>query len=377
MPAMRRPFHVILDLTARCNLKCIMCYFAGTDRLHFPPAETPEPDDGNMPVEVFERIAGELFPRAWRVALGCAAEPMIHPRFREILEIAGRHRVPDLWFPTNLLALSEPAVEAMIRAGVRTVAASIDGTTKETYEAIRVPAKWEQLLSRLALLRDVKKRRGVDRPRLRIIFTWMKTNRRELATLPAFAREQGAVELDVRYVAPTVGVDVTPELLASEDPHALNEELRAAAHEAVRLGLRLSSFPEFDRVESRPRDLFSRLRRRVWRIRAGIDKPEHLRYAWRQRLRGCAYPGSYWVIRPNGAVAPCIYWDRDPIGFVPAQTFGAIGNGEPLAQIREGLLRGEPIGTCASCGERRAALYSPRRAPSAPTPRPHLPTHPR
>ena len=34
----------------------------------------------------------------------------------------------------------------------------------------------------------------------------MKSNREELADLPAFARQWGAEELDVRYVSPTVGV---------------------------------------------------------------------------------------------------------------------------------------------------------------------------
>src|SRR5262249_3933945 len=153
------------------------------------------------------------------------AEPMIHPKFQQVLEIAGRYGVPDLWFPTNLLALSEASIETMIRANVRTIAASIDGVTKDTYEKIRVPARWEQLLSRLELLQEVKRRHGSDRPRLRIIFTWMRSNRHELRMLPAFAKKYGAVELDVRYVAPTVGVDVRPELLTGEDPAALRGDL--------------------------------------------------------------------------------------------------------------------------------------------------------
>src|SRR5499425_3801664 len=153
---MSRPFNVILDVTSRCNLKCVMCYFAGTDRLSFPPFEN-EPADGNMPLAVFEKIAADLFPKAWRVALGCAAEPMIHPRFKEIVAIAGRYGVPDLWFPTNLLALTDATAGVIRDAGVRTVAASIDGVTKETYEKIRVPANWEQLLSRLEILRRARR----------------------------------------------------------------------------------------------------------------------------------------------------------------------------------------------------------------------------
>ena len=155
-----RPFHVILDITSRCNLKCVMCYFAATDRINFPPYDVALSGDGNMPIPVFEKIASELFPRSWRVALACAAEPMIHPRFGEILSIAGRYGVPDLWFPTNLLALTEASGRAIVAAGVATVAASIDGTTKETYEKIRVPASWERLISRLELFNEIRKRAG-------------------------------------------------------------------------------------------------------------------------------------------------------------------------------------------------------------------------
>ena len=229
---------------------------------------------------------------------------MIHPRFRDIVEIAGRYGVPDLWFPTNLLALTEPTAQALVKNGVATVAASIDGVTKETYEKIRVPAKFERLLACLDTLGRVRRAAGSKTPRLRIIFTWMKSNRPELALLPEFAADHGASEIDVRYVSPTEGVDVTPELLSGEDPAALNAELAAAAHDAVRRGLKLSSFPEFEPPGTVPRGLLVRARRRLWRLKAGMDRPEYLRYGWYQGLFGCAYPDRNYVIRPNGAVSP-------------------------------------------------------------------------
>ena len=373
---MPRPLNVILDLTARCNLKCVMCYFAATDRLAFAPFDRKLSDDGNLPVEVFEKIAADLFPKAWRVALACAAEPMIHPRFRDILAIAGRYGVPDLWFPTNLLALTPPTAAAIVENRVTTVAASIDGVTKETYEKIRVPAKWERLLSCLDVLRTVRRERRSKTPRLRIIFTWMRSNRADLAGLPEFAARQGAREIDVRFVSPTEGVDVRPELLSDEDPAALNRELASAAREAVRRGIRLSSYPEFERPEDVSRSLPARIRRRAWRLKAGMDRFEYLRYGWYQKLFGCAYPSRNYVIRPNGAVHPCIYWDQEPIGFYPADGLERIDSGAPLQAIREGLRSGAPIGTCATCGERRTALYRLRgTAPPEPSPA-RLPTHP-
>ncbi len=374
---MPRPLNVILDLTARCNLKCVMCYFANTDRLFFPPFDRELSSDGNMPVEVFEKIAADLFPRAWRVALGCAAEPMIHPKFKEIVAIAGRYGIPDLWFPTNLLALTDATALALIQGRLTTVAASIDGMTKETYEKIRVPAKWERLLTCLETLRRVRTAARSRTPRLRIIFTWMRSNRQDLQLLPEFAADHGATEIDVRFVSETPGVDVKPELLSDVPSEELNAELAAAAHDAVRRGLRLASYPQFEpeRVEE---GFLARTKRRIWRLRAGLDRPEYWRYSWYQGLFGCAYPDRNYVIRPNGAVSPCIYWEGDPIGFYPADRVDRIAAGAPLARIRDGLRSGKPIGTCATCGERRTALYRLRGTDAPETAAPaRLPTHPR
>ena len=132
--------------------------------------------------------------------------------------------------------------------------------------------------------------------------------------------------------------------------------------------LKLSPHPQFEsaRVEE---GFLARTRRRIWRLRAGLDRPEYWRYSWYQGLFGCAYPDRNCVIRPNGAVNPCIYWEQDPIGFYPADNLERIAGGAPLNRIRDGLRTGKPIGTCATCGERRTALYRLRGtdAPETPT----------
>lgn len=357
----RRPLHVILDVTERCNLKCVMCYFSSVDRLRFHPMERELSADGHMPVEVFAKVAADLFPRAWRASLACAAEPLIHPRFEEIVDLAGRYRVPDLWFPTNLLALTERKMEALVAAGVNTVGVSVDGFTQESYERIRVNGRWDLLLRRLELFNEVKQRSRSRRPKLRFIFTWMRSNREQLARLPAFAVEHGAAEIDVRYVCLTEGVDNTGELLSGEDPRELDRELAAVAREAVGRGLRLASFPEFERPEEKPRDLPGRVRRRLWHLKAGLDRYEYRRHRVQEKLDGCAYPGRTYVVRPNGAVFPCQYWDREPIGLYPDDTFEAIAEGDALGRIRTGLRSGSPVGTCVSCSERQDAFYRPFR----------------
>lgn len=338
---MPRPLTLLIDVTDRCNLRCVMCHFANVDHISFPPFDTPQ---GYMPVEQFEKLAADFFPQAHRVGLACAAEPLMHPKFADILDIAGRYEVPELWFPTNLLPLTERVADAIAR-NVHTVAVSIDGTRKETYEAIRAGARWDMLMKKLQMLRD----RNV---RLRITFVWMQSNRHELRELPAFAEAQGAKELDVRYVSPTDGVDVTNELL-NENAAELRAELYEVAHDAVRRGLRLAAFPEFD---ERPDGLLDRAAWRLWRFRAGIDRFEHFGIAKHEREIGCRYPEKNYVIRPSGAVFPCHYYDQ-PLGIAGKEPFADIA--ARIEPLKSGLQCGSPIGACATCGERRDSFYRP------------------
>jgi len=352
----RRRHTVVLDLTERCNLRCVMCYFSTTDRLRFPPFGRELAPNGNMPLAVFERVAATYFPHAWRVALACATEPLIHREFGTFVRIAGRYRIPELWFPTNLLALNEEKAKAIVDAGVHTVAVSVDGMRAETYEKIRIGGRFAQLEERLALLNEARKG---SRTRLRIIFTWMRSNRAELQLLPAFAAAHGAAEIDVRFVTPTVGVDNAAELLANEDPGALDDELAAAAEEAVRLGLRLAYYPGFETPEDREENLVAITRRALWRMRAGLYRWEYFDYELAKWRNGCAYPGRTYVIRPNGAVAPCIFWNDPPLALLPEMERAEVDR--KLAPVREGLRNGEPIGTCVTCTVRGDAFYQPFR----------------
>ncbi len=346
-PMGRRPFEVILDTTERCNLRCTMCYFSTVDRLQFPPFDRQLSKRGMMPTEMFSRIAADLFPRARKVALACAAEPLIHPKFVDIVREAGRHGVPDLWFPTNLLPLTPKKAEAICEAGVRTVAVSMDGTHPGTYEAIRVGGTFDRLTRSLELLNRV--RRGTS-TRLRLIFVWMRTNRHDLADLPRFAEEVGASELDVRFVMPTAHAPCEDELLDGEDPSQLRAELAACAEDSLSRRLRLVSFPDFDHGRVG-------LRGHLMRFRAGLHDWPRLRGRIRSATGGCAWPNHTVVVRPNGAVSPCIFWEEQPVGLYPETSLDELQSSPGLVQITDGLRSGNPCGTCRTCSERRDGLY--------------------
>jgi MoaA/NifB/PqqE/SkfB family radical SAM enzyme len=359
----RRRLELILDLTSRCNIRCIMCYFATTDRLRFKPFDLDTDQRGNMGMEMFRHVASELFPHTRKIGLGCAAEPLLHPGFVEMLAHTRSHRVPDTWIQTNLLALTPATAEAIVGNGVRTVAVSIDGTSRETYEAIRRGASWDNLHDKLQLLRDAKAAARSTLPHLRITFAWMRSNRAELETVPAFAERLGASELDVRFVAPTVGVGNSGELLDSEDPDAIMRELWSAAHSATSRGIRLSAYPALRKEADADDSVLGKIKRRLWLLKSGIDGPDRWRRSFLERRDGCSFPGRTLLIRPNGTVLPCPFWEEEPIALVPQADRRSILACDGIAEIRRGLRCGCPILSCRTCTVKKDALFRPTAVP--------------
>jgi MoaA/NifB/PqqE/SkfB family radical SAM enzyme len=355
----RRRLELIFDLTSRCNLRCVMCHFAAAERLRFKPFDRDPGSNGDLELTTFRRIADELFPHAHTVSLGCSAEPLLHPHFEEVVGICDSHRVPRVRLQTNLLALSPAKARTIVERGVRTVAVSIDGTSGDSYERIRVGASWERLLSRLELLQQTRLSASASLPRLRITFTWMRSNRHELASLPAFAESVGAREIDVRFVVPTVAVDNRDELLDTIEPERLMAELWKTARDATARGLLLSAYPAMEKEPDADNSLIGRIRRKTWLVKSGIEGPAQWRRSILESLTGCVFPGRMLLIRPNGAVLPCPFWEDEPIAIVPRDEHRDIFQSTDLQRIRSGLRNGCPVGSCTTCDVMKDALFRP------------------
>ena len=355
----RRRLELILDLTSSCNIRCIMCYFSTTDQLRFKPYHLEPGARGNMDLEVFQHIASELFRSTHTIGFGCSAEPLLHPDLPEILRACRHHRIPKVWLQTNLLALSEAKARAIVEHGVHTVAVSIDGTTRETYEGIRVGASWDRLHSRLDVLRRAAAAGSRPGPDLRVTFAWMRSNREELRSLPAFAASLGAREIDVRFVVPTVGVDNRDELLNDIEPKELMVELWTVARDATSRGIRLSAYPAMITEPDAHRSLIEKITHKMWLLKSGIEGPASWRRSFLERLNGCSFPGRMFLIRPNGAVLPCPFWEEAPIALVPRDGQREIAASDRLAKISKGLRTGCPVGSCRVCDARKDALFRP------------------
>ena len=184
MPVIRetRFLRVKLDMVVQCQLRCIMCHFAHPD---FTENKTA------MGGELLEKVAAELFPRAHDVVLSSSAEPLMAPDLPRALELCAQYGVPKFHFSTNGLSLTQKIVDKTIEVQMPLLTISMDAATKETFERIRTPAKFERVLSRFDLINERKRATGSRFPEISATAVLMRCNIREMPDLVRLMHEKG------------------------------------------------------------------------------------------------------------------------------------------------------------------------------------------
>ena len=131
------PPRVQVEVTNRCNLKCIMCT---RNQMRRPV--------GDLALEAFRKVADECSTEPGAVVLlYFLGEPLLHPRLEEMVAYLAsvRHRTdPPLTFgmQTNGMLLTRERSAALIKAGLRNFHFSVDGLAGDL-ERVRRGAKYE------------------------------------------------------------------------------------------------------------------------------------------------------------------------------------------------------------------------------------------
>jgi MoaA/NifB/PqqE/SkfB family radical SAM enzyme len=151
-----------------------------------------------MKFEVFTRLLDQ-FPNVHELQLQGLGEPMMHPRFADMVAYAVRKGI-TVTTNSNLTLLNPERAERCVTSGLSCIHVSIDGATAETYERIRVRSRFERVLRNLALVREARSRLGSATPALRMVSVLMRQNLHELPDLVRLAQSQGMRSLFVQHL---------------------------------------------------------------------------------------------------------------------------------------------------------------------------------
>ncbi len=180
-----------VEPTSRCNLACRTCI-----------RNTWTEPTGDMDMGDFERLASRLgrFPHLESVMFGGFGEPTAHPR---ILDMVRAVKALGLRaeMTTNATLLDDALVEGLLRERLDTLWISLDGTTEESFTAVRPGAGLARVLENVERL---ARRNGRDGHEIEIgiAFVVMKTNLRDVKHLDRLARSVGARRIIVSHVLP-------------------------------------------------------------------------------------------------------------------------------------------------------------------------------
>jgi len=277
----------------------------------------------------------EGFPDLQKIHLQGLGEPMMHPRFFDMVRYATDKGI-QVTINTNLTLLNPERTERLVNSGLDHLYFSIDGSTAETYERIRKRAHYDRVLRNAEMLLETRKRLGNELPRLSLVMVIMRQNLHELPDLVRLADRWSVDKFFVQHLSHDFGEPTLPEeyrpmrdytaaqSLAHESPervdHYFNEALALA--ESLGVNLRL------------PR-----------------TTPKRYEPGTRGRDR-CDWPWTGAYISYEGYMMPCCMVstpDRANFGKVTDHTLASVWNSAEYNRFREQLDSDDPPDICRSC----------------------------
>jgi MoaA/NifB/PqqE/SkfB family radical SAM enzyme len=223
------PVYVTVETAQRCNLACPMCF-----RQHRPKEVIREANTSLLPLENFRRIAALLFPFARTVNLSISGEPLLLPYLDDVLEIIARYEC-KLEIFTNMTPMADDALMDKVLPHIGVLRASIDGATKEIFEAIRRGAKFEPVMRALERFGRLRARMPGPRPAFGLHVVIQRDNVRQLPDLARLAARVGADFLSGDHVV--VLSSSTRELSIVEDRELYRKFYRETRQSGEELGI--------------------------------------------------------------------------------------------------------------------------------------------
>jgi radical SAM protein with 4Fe4S-binding SPASM domain len=157
------PLHLDIDASAACNLRCPMC--SRTIMLK----KNKSIQSAHFDFDLYKRLIDEAAELGiYSVKYNWLGEPLMNPRIVDMVKYAKDKGIEDTMMNTNAVLLSEKMSRDLINAGLDKLFFSFDSPYKESYEEIRVGAKYEDVLTNIKRFREIREEMGSLNPTTRV-----------------------------------------------------------------------------------------------------------------------------------------------------------------------------------------------------------------
>jgi radical SAM protein with 4Fe4S-binding SPASM domain len=276
----------------------------------------------HMKLEQFKKLL-DTSPNIQTLNITGIGEALMNPFFLDMVEYAKKKGI-YVWFSDNMTLMTEKTAQRLLDAGVDFIALSLDGATKETFEKIRVGARFEQVLEntrRLIRLRDTQ---GKKNPLVGINCVVTKENYLEIEQMVRLAHEMKIDRL--MFMTILVSNSNGEFSLYSVSKADLDQVLDNAKKLAGELGVKVIAWPNSEVKMS--------------------------------KVTGCDYPWQNPYITYNGDVLPCCFIPQETngrnreeniMGNIMKEDLKTIWNNENYVSFRQKIKSSNPPISCKKC----------------------------
>ncbi len=306
------PLEVAIDITRRCNLRCITCWIYSPLRKEKVNTDWAKEE---MDFEFFKRIVNELKRLdVKKITIGGDGDPFIHPKIIEMLAYVKNTgcRVDTV---TSGAYFDERKIESVVKLGIDSLTISTLAVTPKTYVATH-PAQKEKVFEKvkrsIALLSELKAKSKQTLPYLTLVDVICNLNYFEIDKMINLARETGAEAVGFKRMS--VIPDTKSLLLTESQSKELKEKLKAAKEKADRFGIKTN-------IEKYQAFLLSGIQTGHYTSKIYSKIP-------------CYIGWLYSRILTNGDVVPCCGCYGNPIGNLHNSPFSKIWNSKEYQRFR-------------------------------------------
>ncbi len=309
--AFNGPIYLDIDVTERCNLKCLGCMYH-SDRVTRLLPQNGAPRD--LPFNLIKDLCDQLdSSKTSTIILQGAGEPLLHPKIFEIIDMFSRKGFETVLI-TNATLLSEKVLVRLVESGLDTLTVSLWATNREQYAVNHPgtpPEYFDKIIRALDFLK-IKTARSTSGPKLKINYVVNKTN---MHTLEEIVRM--ALEWDCHSLVFTPMTDYSNEI---NDAVLTHEKLTTVAQKLVKL-----------EKKYRKAKIFK------------VLKPSLLRYKYTDELWNhfpCLIAWFHMRMRVDGVFQPCGRCKSGiSFGNLHHRSFNEIWNGAEIRDFRHKMMQ--------------------------------------
>ncbi len=196
-----------MDITNKCNLKCIMCHYK-EEEIHSQPTK-------NISADQLRHYLSDIGPYVKSIMLSCGFEPLMSKHFADIITMLNTHYPQiEIDFCTNGMLMDSKARKVIMENNIAHVLLSFDGVTKTVLERIRVGASYSKIIGNIKALRDLKILQHRKFPELLMDFVLMNSNIHEAPLFVQLCAELGIGMIDFRHLVGNIYFSEHEEMLS-------------------------------------------------------------------------------------------------------------------------------------------------------------------